>query len=107
MNAGWLLRTNAPRATILIRLIVGAVFLSEGIQKFVYPDDLGPGRFARIGFSNPDLLANMVGAVEITAGVLILLGLRAAERCARFNPPFRPTASRGGRSAPSRRPGNA
>jgi len=54
--------------------MVGAVFLSEGIQKFVYPDDLGPGRFAAIGFSHPDLLASVVGAIEITAGLLILLG---------------------------------
>jgi len=26
--------SHAPRATILIRLVVGAVFVSEGIQKF-------------------------------------------------------------------------
>jgi hypothetical protein len=26
--------------------MVGAVFLSEGIQKFLFPDDLGAGRFS-------------------------------------------------------------
>lgn len=30
-------------AIILIRLLVGAVFLSEGIQKFLFPDSLGRG----------------------------------------------------------------
>jgi uncharacterized membrane protein YphA (DoxX/SURF4 family) len=29
--------THAPKATVLIRLAVGAVFLSEGIQKFFSP----------------------------------------------------------------------
>src|SRR5262245_29510366 len=42
-----LLATNAPAAVILVRLIVGAVFLSEGIQKFLYPDALGGCRDQR------------------------------------------------------------
>jgi uncharacterized membrane protein YphA (DoxX/SURF4 family) len=70
-----LLATDAPRAAILVRLMVGAVFLSEGIQKFLYPEDLGPGRFARIGFSNPEFWAAFVGGVEIVGGALILVGL--------------------------------
>jgi hypothetical protein len=36
--------TNAAPATILIRLIVGMVFLSEGMQAFLFPDELGVGR---------------------------------------------------------------
>jgi putative oxidoreductase len=63
------------RAIILIRLMAGGVFLSEGIQKFVYPAQLGAGRFARIGFGRPDLLAPFVGGVEIVCGVLIIVGL--------------------------------
>jgi uncharacterized membrane protein YphA (DoxX/SURF4 family) len=39
--------TTAPASVILIRLLVGAVFLSEGIQKFLFPDQLGAGRFSR------------------------------------------------------------
>jgi len=31
------LTTTAPAAVILIRLMVGGIFLSEGIQKFLYP----------------------------------------------------------------------
>ena len=59
----------------LIRLMVGAVFLSEGIQKFLYPPLRGPGRFESMGWPMPELLANFVGGVEIVCGVLILIGL--------------------------------
>jgi putative oxidoreductase len=70
-----LLQTGAPRATILVRLLVGLVFLSEGIQKFLYPAALGPGRFERIGFAMPEILAYFVACVEIGFGLLIVLGL--------------------------------
>ena len=40
-----LMSTTAPASVILIRIVVGGVFLSEGIQKFLYPNDLGAGRF--------------------------------------------------------------
>lgn len=70
-----LLQTNAPGAVILIRLVVGGVFLSEGIQKFVYPAENGAGRFARIGIPSPDVMGPFVGVVEIVCGTLILLGL--------------------------------
>jgi len=69
------LRTQAPAAVILIRLAVGSVFLSEGIQKFLFPDQLGTGRFAKIGIPSPDLLGPFVGSIEIVCGVLVLLGL--------------------------------
>ena len=69
------LRTQAPAAVILIRLAVGSIFLSEGIQKFLFPDQLGAGRFVKIGIPAPDLLGPFVGGVEIVCGVLVLLGL--------------------------------
>ena len=68
-------RAAAPAATILIRIMVGAVFLAEGIQKFLYPAEAGAGRFARIGIPQPELLAPFVGGVEIVCGALVLLGL--------------------------------
>ena len=52
-----LVSTAAPASTLLIRLIVGPVFLSEGIQKFLYPDENGIGRFAKIGI--PTSLADL------------------------------------------------
>jgi uncharacterized membrane protein YphA (DoxX/SURF4 family) len=70
-----LLRTQAPAATVLVRLLVGAVFFEEGIQKFLFPDLLGAGRFARIGIPAPEMMGPFVGGVEIICGALIVLGL--------------------------------
>jgi putative oxidoreductase len=69
-----IIATNAPATVILIRILVGAVFLSEGIQKFLFPDENGPGRFAKIGIPSPDVMAPFVGVVEVVCGALILLG---------------------------------
>lgn len=67
-------RTNAPRATILIRLLVGGVFLAEGIQKFLFPAALGVGRFVKIGIPAPQFFAPIVGVVEIVGGTLLIIG---------------------------------
>lgn len=69
-----LLRTAAPRATVLVRLLVGAVFLSEGIQKFLFPATLGVGRFIKIGIPYPQFFAPFVGVVEIVCGTLLIIG---------------------------------
>ena len=60
---------------LLVRLMVGSVFLSEGIQKFLFPDALGVGRFIKIGIPQPELMAPFVGIVEILFGAMLLLGL--------------------------------
>lgn len=70
-----LLSTKATGPIILIRLMVGAVFLSEGIQKFLFPVELGVGRFTKIGIPAPELLAPFVGVCEIVCGGLVLLGI--------------------------------
>jgi putative oxidoreductase len=71
-----LLRTNAPGWSILVRLIVGlVVFFPEGIQKLVFPDILGAGRFTHIGIPYPDFTGPFVGVVETICGALIILGL--------------------------------
>jgi putative oxidoreductase len=70
-----MLSSGAPAATILVRGLVGMVFLSEGIQKFLFPGELGAGRFARIGIPAPGVMGPFVGVVEIVAGFLVLLGL--------------------------------
>jgi putative oxidoreductase len=62
-------------ANVLVRVLVGSVFLSEGIQKFLFPEALGAGRFAKIGIPAPQYSAPLVGTVEIVAGTLLLLGL--------------------------------
>jgi uncharacterized membrane protein YphA (DoxX/SURF4 family) len=70
-----IMSTNAPSAVALIRLMVGAVFLSEGIQKFVFPSEVGAGRFAKIGLPSPEVLGPLVGSVEIACGTLVVVGL--------------------------------
>ena len=70
-----ILVTNNLSSIILIRLLVGSVFLSEGIQKFLYPVALGIGRFIKIGIPAPGFFAPFVGIVEIVFGLLIIIGL--------------------------------
>jgi putative oxidoreductase len=65
---------TAPRSTVLMRLMAGGVFLSEGILKFVYTNQ-GVGRFTKIGIPAPELTANFVGSLEIVGGVLLIAGL--------------------------------
>jgi uncharacterized membrane protein YphA (DoxX/SURF4 family) len=70
-----IIETHAPAVAILIRLGVGGVFLSEAIQKFLFADENGVGRFAKIGIPSPEVSAPFVGVVEIVCGALILAGL--------------------------------
>jgi len=63
------------RALLLARLAAGCIFLSEGIQKFLFPAELGVGRFVKIGIPAPQLLAPFVGVVEIVCGALLIVGL--------------------------------
>lgn len=72
-----LVSTNAPASLFLVRLVVGGIFLSEGIQKFLFPADLGIGRFTKIGIPSPEFMAPFVGVCEILCGALILIGLLA------------------------------
>jgi uncharacterized membrane protein YphA (DoxX/SURF4 family) len=68
MNHRW------QMSVILIRLAVGGVFLSEGIQKFLFPQELGFGRFAQIGIPVPGFTAPFVGMIEVVCGFLLLIG---------------------------------
>src|SRR5688572_22217827 len=70
-----IISSDAPGTIILIRIAVGLVFLSEGLQKFLFPDAIGAGRFAKIGLPSPEILGPFVGVVEIVCGTLVVLGL--------------------------------
>lgn len=70
-----IINTDNSKTTILIRLIVGAVFLSEGIQKLLFPELRGEGRFEKIGLPSPEFLGSFVGFFEILCGFLLLIGL--------------------------------
>ena len=70
-----ILNTVNDNRVIIIRLAVGLVFLTEGIQKFLFPELLGTGRFEKIGFSNPEFWADFTAVFEILCSSLLLLGL--------------------------------
>jgi putative oxidoreductase len=65
---------TAPKSTLLLRLMAGGVFLSEGILKFVYTNQ-GVGRFAKLGMPFPHETATFVGGLEIVGGLLLITGL--------------------------------
>lgn len=69
-----MIRSVDDNRSILPRLLVGLVFVSEGIQKFLYPDLVGTGRFTRIGFENPEFLAYFAAVFEVVCGALVLAG---------------------------------
>ena len=54
-----LMTTTAPASVILIRIAVGSIFLSEGIQKFLFPNELGAGRFVKIGIPAPEVMGTL------------------------------------------------
>ena len=68
-------KNEVDNRTLLVRLVVGLIFLTEGIQKYLFPELLGTGRFLKIGFSDPAFWAYFTGAFEIVCGTLIILGL--------------------------------
>jgi uncharacterized membrane protein YphA (DoxX/SURF4 family) len=62
------------RATILVRLAVGGVFVSSGLVKLLF-DNQGPGRFAKLGLPDPAALSSFVSVTEVVCGALLLVGL--------------------------------
>jgi len=78
-DAIWVNR--AKKAILFIRILVGWVFLSEGIQKFLFPEALGVGRFAKIGIPLPQLMAPFIGVTEIICGALLIVGLFTRLAC--------------------------
>jgi putative oxidoreductase len=77
----WAFEASGPRAVLLLRLVVGGVFVSEGLQKFLFPGELGVGRFVKIGIPMAAVMAPFVGVVEIVGGALLVLGLATRLVC--------------------------
>lgn len=71
----WLKKTYDVPGIWLVRACVGLIFLSEGIQKFLFAETLGSGRFEKIGLPLPHILGPFVGGVEIICGTLLTIGL--------------------------------
>lgn len=68
-------KTNEMGAVLIVRIIMGYVFLVAGLQKFIFPDDMGPGRFEEMGYAFPAFTAYFVGFFETAGAILILIGL--------------------------------
>ena len=74
MNASTFQPNPSAWGLLLLRVMVGWIFLSEGIQKFLFPASLGAGRFAKIGIPAPQFFGPFVGATEIICGTMLILG---------------------------------
>lgn len=68
-------KTDQSATTIIIRLMVGIIFLSEGLQKLIFPAIRGSGRFEKIGLPEAEYLGFFVGGVEVACGLFVILGL--------------------------------
>lgn len=74
MNKLVILRSLPSRTTIIIRIMVSVVFISEGLQKIIFPEIRGAGRFRSIGLPEPEFLGYAIGITEVICGLLILSG---------------------------------
>lgn len=74
LNRERFFQTDADPATVIIRSIVGYIFVAEGLQKFLYSDALGVRRFLKIGIPYAEVMAPLVGICEIFFGGLIFVG---------------------------------
>ncbi len=79
-NTGAARVNRVSKAILLIRILVGWVFLSEGTQKFLFPKALGVGRFVKIGIPWPRFMAPFVGVVEIVCGAFLSIGSGYGDR---------------------------
>lgn len=69
------MKSSVSASQLIIRLIPGVTFFLEGIQKFLYANTVGVGKFTEIGIQHPGFWAPFVGVVEIVFGALLIIGL--------------------------------
>ncbi len=74
-SKSYFLETGDDSKMIFIRLVVGIVFISEGLQKFSIVTAVGPAFFRELGFHYPVFWAHFTGASEMLCGTLVLVGL--------------------------------
>lgn len=67
-------------AALVLRLVVGAIFIAHGRPKLFLPPDAPKGRagltatIARGGLPSPEAFALAVGVTELVCGALVLVG---------------------------------
>jgi uncharacterized membrane protein YphA (DoxX/SURF4 family) len=59
----------------LLRIIVSVIFFTEGLLKFLWAEELGVGRFTRIGLPMPTQLAQFVAILEMVAALALVFNL--------------------------------
>ncbi|WP_125721116.1 DoxX family protein [Flavobacterium ustbae] len=64
-----IIQTDGPKTTLLIRFMIGIVFLSEGIQKYLFSFLLGAERLQKISLPESELLGIFEGWFEIFCGI--------------------------------------
>src|SRR3990167_653650 len=74
MRHSWWVSPGEAAWSIFVRLSLAGVFIPEGLQKLIFPDVLGAGRFARIGIPSPEFFGPLVGVLELLAGIMFLVG---------------------------------
>lgn len=71
----------ADAAELILRLVVGSIFVVQGYRKLFAPAGAkGSGAalqemIRNAGFPSPDLLARLVAVVELVGGILLVIGL--------------------------------
>jgi putative oxidoreductase len=63
---------------VLMRLIIGAVFVTEGLLKLLWPE-LGSGRFEHLGIPMAGQVASFVGIIEVGAGASMIFNFFAGD----------------------------
>lgn len=67
-------RVGAGTAVAAVRVLAGLLFVLAGLPKFV-AHDVELAEFVRYGLPPSDLLVYLVGALEVSAGSMLLLGI--------------------------------
>ena len=71
MNESWFM----PWAPLVGRLLIGGMFVMAGVQKFTALAATA-GYIASVGLPFPELLAPLSGALELVAGLSLIVGYK-------------------------------
>lgn len=68
---------NTDCAKLLMRLAVGAIFISHGLMKFKAGMPMITDFFGGLGIPMPGVMAPFISSLELVGGILLVLGLGA------------------------------